>query len=486
MHALRHQCDEHRVAVVEFVLSHSFFFGICLDCKFGVYKRFAQRLCALSALTLVCLVDDDRELTPLHIVKVFVREQELLDRTDDDTFAVVDRLYQTLRVLLLVDRFDQSRGVVKAVDRILQLIVEHYAVGDHDDRIENRFVVLVVERREAICYPRDGIGLAASCGMLDEIVFADSVLEHFADDLAHDVQLMEPGEDQLVLFDDLDRAVLFDLALFGHKSNELVEQFHETVAAKHLFPKIGGDVFAVLGLRIAFASRIARAVAALVERHKARLAVRERGGHIRLIKIYGEVCQKAVVEFEAKLLAVAVGAILFHRVVDVLPHVLILEFERDQGEAVERQDHVDRVVVLRRIGELTRAPQDVAAIQFRLRRVELGHGLEIAQIDLDAHVLNAVFERVDQAVVFDRLLDAMIEPVLCFVLVVILILAPRLGLSLCDKVDQDVEIDRPFLVIVKFVDAMTVGVEVGELLIPSVGDQPIFDVAFKLFFCQVH
>ena len=40
---------------------------------------------------------------------------------------------------------------------LVQLTVEHRAVGDDDDLVEDRRVVLAVQARERVCRPRDGV-----------------------------------------------------------------------------------------------------------------------------------------------------------------------------------------------------------------------------------------------------------------------------------------------------------------------------------------
>ena len=62
-------------------------------------------------------------------------ERELLDRRDDDLLALLDELAQVARVLGVADgRADLG----ELLDRVADLLVEDAAVGDDDDRVEDR------------------------------------------------------------------------------------------------------------------------------------------------------------------------------------------------------------------------------------------------------------------------------------------------------------------------------------------------------------
>ncbi|MNJ80453.1 hypothetical protein D3C77_788400 [compost metagenome] len=50
--------------------------------------------------------------------------------------------------------------MLELVDGVLQLLIQHGAVGDHDHRIEQALTGIVVQRSELMRGPGDGIGLA--------------------------------------------------------------------------------------------------------------------------------------------------------------------------------------------------------------------------------------------------------------------------------------------------------------------------------------
>ena len=66
---------------------------------------------------------------------------------------------------------DRRANLGELLDRVADLLVEDLPIGDDDDRIENRSLVLG-QADELVGQPGDGIGLTASRRVLDEIPFA--------------------------------------------------------------------------------------------------------------------------------------------------------------------------------------------------------------------------------------------------------------------------------------------------------------------------
>ena len=99
------------------------------------------------------------------------------------------------RGLVAVDRDDDALVVVDLLDRVLQLRVEHVAVGDDDDRVEHLLVV-DLQARHPVRGPGDRVGLSRAGGVLDQIAVADA----FAGDRGRDVRdglpLVESREPQ--------------------------------------------------------------------------------------------------------------------------------------------------------------------------------------------------------------------------------------------------------------------------------------------------
>ena len=178
---------------------------------------------------------------------------------------------------------------------------------------------------------------------------------------------------------------------------------------------------------------------------------------------------------------------LLESVLHVLPLKLIFQFQRDDGNAVEGQDHVDRVGIVFGIRKLPRHAQNIAAIKGALAFVQFRLGLKKTNLDVDPHVVHAVFQDLHKPVFPDAGLEAPIEFFGSAVAVIAHVTRPLLGLGPLDKVEQYLGIERFLLIVDVFMYSVPIRVEVGKLLVTAlVADQKSFDVAFKAFFGCVH
>ena len=110
------------------------------------------------------LVNDDGEAPPALLVADLVEDEgELLDGRDDDFLARLDEPAQVARTLS-VAHCRPDLGVLP--DGVADLLVEQSAVGDDDDRIEDRGVVLCLPD-QLVGQPGDGVALAAAGRVLD-------------------------------------------------------------------------------------------------------------------------------------------------------------------------------------------------------------------------------------------------------------------------------------------------------------------------------
>ncbi len=194
-----------------------------------------------------------------------------------------------------------------------------------------------------------------------------------------------------------------------------------------------------------------------------------------------------MVQTKAEFLRVAVGLVLFDGALDVLPHELVFQFQRCHGNAVEGEHHIDGVAVGGGVGKLPCTAEHVHLIQFVLLLVERRFGLEITDFELNAHVLDAVFENVNESVFVDGIFEAAVQLFGSVTAVILLVARPCLRLRSGDKVDQHFGIECLFLIVNVFMYPVTVRVEVRKLLISArIADQKTFNVAFKPFFTGVH
>jgi hypothetical protein len=66
--------------------------------------------------------------------------------------------------------------VVELVDGVLQLLIEHDAVGHDDDAVEDPLIGGVMQAGEPVGQPADGVALAAASGVLHQIVVSNCPL----------------------------------------------------------------------------------------------------------------------------------------------------------------------------------------------------------------------------------------------------------------------------------------------------------------------
>ena len=133
-----------------------------------------EPLGGFPGLRRVGLVGDDREVLALQVglgADQLQGEGEGLDGDDDDLRPARQRVGQLLRLRPAQpgDVGDHPWGAVDLADRLLQLRIQHVAVGDHDDRVEHRLVGLVVQHRQPVRQPGDAVGLAGPCRVLDQV-----------------------------------------------------------------------------------------------------------------------------------------------------------------------------------------------------------------------------------------------------------------------------------------------------------------------------
>ena len=71
---------------------------------------------------------------------------------------------------VFVDPHDRAWRVLQPGHGVLQLSVEHLAVGDDDDLVEDRRIIGPMQPRQRVRRPRDGVGLPRPGGVLHEPV----------------------------------------------------------------------------------------------------------------------------------------------------------------------------------------------------------------------------------------------------------------------------------------------------------------------------
>ena len=289
-------------------------------------------------------------------------ERELLNGRDDDRRAARQGLGELLRVL--VDLLDHALLMLELVDRVLKLLVEHPAVGDHHDGVENLLVVIVVQARQAVGQPGDGIRLAGPGRVLDQVVAPRSVRPGVADQGSDGVKLVVARKDHRLLPHRPDTLVRVDLPLLDLQVHEALEDVEQAVGLEHLVPQ-------VVGLPVVRDRRIAGAEAvAPVEGKEDRLLALQPRGHPHLVRVHGEMHQRPLLEGEQQIALVPVGHVLGLGVRRPLARLWVFQLRRHHGDAVNGKGHVDNATAIGAVrllhhrgeGDLARGRQPVLGV----------------------------------------------------------------------------------------------------------------------------
>ena len=335
-----------------------------------------------TGLGRMCLVYNDGIVTTRDFVHLLIDHRELLERGDNDADAVVDGVPQILGSFVLADGLYRAERVIKAGDGLLQLGVQHRAVSDHNNAGEHRPIFVIVQGGQAVGCPGDGVGLAGTRGVLNQIVVPRAVCAHIGQKLAHHVQLMIAWEDQLFIFRGMD---------------ELLHNVHHAVLPEDILPEVGGRIAVGIG-GVTLAAVIARAVGALVEGQKDGIFPCKLCGHPDLQLIHAEIAQDALVELEADLPRVAVVHPLALGVVHRLPGVLVFQFESKHRDAVDRKHHVHGFVLDSGIKPLAVTGDLIGRVLLCRSLVQAGLRPEIADAEAHTPVLEAMAQHMQQSV----------------------------------------------------------------------------------------
>ena len=113
-------------------------------------------------------------------------ERELLHRRDDDLLAALDEAAQVAGAVGVSHR---GADLGELPDGVVNLLVQNAPVGDHDDGIEDRRVVLP-QVDQLARQPGDGVALAAARRVLDQVAPPRPVRPGVGQQAAHHVELV--------------------------------------------------------------------------------------------------------------------------------------------------------------------------------------------------------------------------------------------------------------------------------------------------------
>ena len=175
--------------------------------------------------------------------------------------------------------------------------------------------------------------------------------------------------------------------------DELADEVEDAVPRPDPLPEVVRRV-AGAGRRDGRVSRAAEAPP--VERQEPGLRAEELGGHEHLVRIHGEVGEAPRVG-EERLARVPVGPVLVDRVLDVLAGERVLEFSREDGDAVQEEGEINALIVLLAEMELADDREEVRGVQPLEFLIEPARRAEVGEAELAARVPDAVSKHVERS-----------------------------------------------------------------------------------------
>ena len=192
---------------------------------------------------------------------------------------------------------------------------------------------------------------------------------------------MITGKDHRLLGDFPPDSGIVVLNLFlGLKEDEVVDEIHEAVTVQNLPPQIGGPVSVGIGWIAGAAVDIA-GIAAAIERQEKCFCSIELGGHVDLFGVDGKMYDSAFLEEEQRSMRISVSLILVDGIAPGLAGRGIFEFQRHQGNTVQREQHIDGAVVIGVAGNLPGDMKLILIVKCQSFRIHSVCGFEISKFE---------------------------------------------------------------------------------------------------------
>ena len=301
----------------------------------------------------MCFVHDQPEALAGQFADLLGDDREFLERGDDDGLARLQRVLELARGG--VDVLHHPQGLLELPYRGLELAVEHPAVGDDHDGVEDPAVIRPVQGGELVREPGDGEALAAPGRVLDEVAVSRPQGTGVRHEPAHAVELLIARKDEEPL---AGLAPLFVFLL--NLMDELAHQIKDAVPRPSLFPEIAGGVARLRRWHVRVPGP---AELAPVEGQKARLGAGQVGGDIDQVRVHGEVREAPAMGQQRLAARVAVGPVLVDGVRDGLAAERVLELGGEQRNAVQKQHQIEALFVLGAVADLACDREEVRRIE---------------------------------------------------------------------------------------------------------------------------
>ena len=376
-------------------------FGQLCACRRWLPRRgqhLAQLYRALARLAGMRLVQNQGKASigqPAHLAQ---HPRKLLQSGDDDELALVQRLRQLRTVL--VDALHHALLVVKLVNRVLQLRIEHAPVGNHDHAAEHFCILRIVQRCQPVRQPANGVGFARARRMLHQIGLPHALIQSGRHQAIDCIPLVVARKQKRCLEALL---ALLILVFTDLRRQELAHHRQPGIALQHLVPQVARGVAQHIIGRIA-RTRTAQAIRrAPVERQEARGQTRQLRAHAHLVAAHGKVHQRPLAKRQQRLGLLAgrihgraVVQILAHRVLDVLRGVGF-QLDRGQRQAIQKQHQVNAALVVQRVMQLAHCAQAVLLVMLPGLGVLPIGGRELRHLEAGVDVLEALAQHVQRA-----------------------------------------------------------------------------------------
>ena len=196
---------------------------------------------------------------------------------------------------------------------------------------------------------------------------------------------------------------------------------------------------------------------------------------IYICKVNGKVDQDTLFKCKYSIPSGAVELVLRDGICSILTRELALQLHGDNGDAVQEQDDIDAVLILKRVMELAGAVGDIGLILGNRRRIETGLRFPENRAELDAAVGKPVAEHVQEGCHFHLPVKALNNLVLTVAAVNLFIPFPLGGLARFDERDKCHAVEGEF----------TVEGEGVAFLVAPINDQIFFDILFEAFFFNI-
>ena len=255
-----------------------------------------------------------------------------------------------------------------------------------------------------MCQPCNGIGFAAACRVLNQVIFLAVVFYDIFHQLAHGIKLMITGENQRFLGHTLTGIRVF-LGLLLQEYN-FINQIQHCIFFEDIFPHIRNiDAVFVVGVALAGVNPNA---AAFVERQKERRFSFQIGAHIDFVQVHGKVSQTARLKFQQTGFVIPLELILTDRILIILSAGVAFQLKGENGNAVEEDYKVNALTLF--VPDFLHHRENILLIQ-RLRfLVEGGGGLAVHEGQgYPVIKLHTVLQHIQQAAAF--LIDLIVDVV---------------------------------------------------------------------------